>query len=49
MPEIIDGMSMDLAAANMDKLKSVFPECFAEGKLNNSETINWEVKIDLIN
>ncbi|MPM08123.1 hypothetical protein SDC9_54435 [bioreactor metagenome] len=31
---IIDGMSMDLEAANMDKLKSVFPECFAEGKLN---------------
>ncbi|MPL96608.1 hypothetical protein SDC9_42790 [bioreactor metagenome] len=31
---IIDGLSMDLEAANMDKLKSVFPECFAEGKLD---------------
>lgn len=34
MPEIMDGMSMDLERANMDKLRSVFPECFAEGKLN---------------
>ena len=34
MPEIIDGFSMNLEAANMDKLKSVFPECFAEGKLD---------------
>jgi len=31
---IIDGLSMDLEAANMDKLKSVFPECFAECKLD---------------
>ena len=34
MPEIIDGMSMDLERANMDKLRSVFPECFAEGQLD---------------
>lgn len=34
MPEIIDGMSMNLESMNMDKLKSVFPECFAEGKLD---------------
>lgn len=34
MPEIMDGMSMDLERANMDKLRSVFPECFAEGKLD---------------
>lgn len=31
---ILDGMSMDLENANMEKLKSVFPECFAEGKLD---------------
>lgn len=31
---LIDGMSMDLEAGNMDKLKSAFPECFAEGKLD---------------
>ena len=30
----LDGMSMDIEAANMEKLKSVFPECFAEGKLD---------------
>lgn len=30
---ILDGLSMNLEQANMDKLKSVFPECFSEGKL----------------
>lgn len=34
MPEIMDGLSMDIERANMDKLKVVFPECFAEGKLD---------------
>lgn len=34
MPNIIDGLSMDIEQTNMDKLKAVFPECFAEGKLD---------------
>ena len=34
MADIMDGMSMNLEQANMDKLKVVFPECFAEGKLD---------------
>ena len=34
MADIMDGMSMNLEQANMDKLKAVFPECFAEGKLD---------------
>ena len=34
MPETMDGLSMDLERANMDKLRAVFPECFAEGKLD---------------
>jgi len=34
MHDILDGMSMNLEQANMDKLRSVFPECFAEGKLD---------------
>ncbi len=34
MREMMDGMSMDLEQANLDKLRSVFPECFAEGKLD---------------
>ncbi len=34
MPEIMDGLSMNIERANMDKLKAVFPECFAEGKLD---------------
>jgi len=34
MPEMIDGMSLNLEETNIDKLKAVFPECFAEGKLD---------------
>lgn len=34
MSEMIDGMSMNLEQTNMDKLKAVFPECFAEGRLD---------------
>ena len=34
MNETIDGMSMNIEHINMEKLKSVFPECFAEGKLD---------------
>ena len=30
----LDGMSMDLERANMEKLRSVFPECFSEQKLD---------------
>lgn len=31
---MMDGMSMNLEQANMAKLRAVFPECFAEGKLD---------------
>ena len=31
---ILDGLSMNIEQTNMDKLKSIFPECFAEGKLD---------------
>ena len=34
MFDTIDGLSMDLERANLDKLRSVFPECFSEGKLD---------------
>ena len=30
----LDGLSMNLESANMQKLKVCFPECFAEGKLD---------------
>ena len=30
----LDGLSMDLENANIEKLKSVFPECFSEEKLD---------------
>ena len=32
--DTMDGLSMDLERANLDKLCGVFPECFAEGKLD---------------
>lgn len=34
MIETMDGLSMNIELANMDKLKAVFPECFTEGKLD---------------
>ena len=34
MSEKLDGLSMNLENANMEKLKACFPECFAEGKLD---------------
>ncbi len=30
----IDGMSMDIEKSNLDKLRSVFPDCVVEGKLD---------------
>ena len=32
--DTMDGLSMDLERANLGKLRGVFPECFAEGKLD---------------
>lgn len=32
--ERLDGMSMNIEQTEIDKLKSVFPQCFAEGKLD---------------
>lgn len=34
MTDKLDGLSMDLENANMEKLKTVFPECFSEGALD---------------
>ena len=34
MSNTMDGFSMNIEQANMDRLKAVFPECFAEGKLD---------------
>ena len=32
--DIMDGLSMDIAAAEQDKLRAIFPQCFVEGKLD---------------
>ena len=34
MSEKMDGLSMNLEQVNLDKLRSVFPECVSEGKLD---------------
>lgn len=32
--EKLSGMSMDIEQANVEKLKSVFPECVSDWKIN---------------
>ena len=32
--DTMDGLSMNLERANLDKLRNLFPECFTEGKLD---------------
>ena len=34
--ERLDGLSMDIAAAEQEKLRTVFPQCFVEDKLDES-------------
>ena len=34
MTDKLDGLSMDISAAEQDKLRVVFPQCFVEGKLD---------------
>ncbi|MDO5113593.1 MAG: site-specific DNA-methyltransferase, partial [Planctomycetia bacterium] len=34
MSEPLDGRSMDVEAANREKLRAVFPECFSDGRLD---------------
>lgn len=36
----VDGKSMDITAAEKEKLKAVFPECFSEGKLDVDKLLN---------
>lgn len=39
MTEKLDGLSMDIAAAEQDKLRAVFPQCFVEGKLDERKLL----------
>lgn len=34
MPDFLDGLSMNIEQTNLDKLRSLFPECVSEGKLD---------------
>lgn len=36
----MDGVTMDIEQAEKDKLKSVFPQCFTEGKLDVAMLLN---------
>ena len=38
--EKMDGMSMDIEAAERQKLRAVFPQCFSEGKLDVDKLLN---------
>lgn len=38
--EKISGLSMDIEGVNKEKLKSIFPECFVEGKLDIDKLLN---------
>ena len=37
--ERIDGLSLDTAAAEQDKLRAIFPQCFVEGKLDERKLL----------
>lgn len=39
MIEKLDGMSLNVEQAELDKLRAVFPQCFAEGKLDLSKLL----------
>jgi len=39
MTDKLDGLSMDIAAAEQDKLRAVFPQCFVEGKLDERKLL----------
>ena len=47
MTDKIDGLSMDLEAANLEKLRSVFPECFVEGGLDMTKLLDLFGKYDI--
>lgn len=38
--EKVSGLSMDIEGVNKEKLKSIFPECFVEGKLDIDKLLN---------
>lgn len=40
MTNKLDGLSLDLENVNKDKLKSIFPECFAEGMLDINKLLS---------
>lgn len=41
MTEKLDGLTLDLEAANKDKLRAVFPECFTEGRLDIDKLLSF--------
>jgi len=40
MNDVIDGMSMDIEQIERDKLRSVFPQCFSDGRLDIDKLLN---------
>jgi len=46
--EKIDGLSMDIADAQQDKLRAVFPQCFVEGRLDERKLLELLGTFDTI-
>ena len=44
-----DGQSMDIERADRDKLQSLFPQCFVEGKLDIDSLITHAMPLEKIN
>ena len=40
MDEKMNGLSMDIEAADRDKLREVFPQCFTDGRLDIDKLLN---------
>jgi adenine-specific DNA-methyltransferase len=40
MDEKMNGLSMDIEAADRDKLRAVFPQCFTDGRLDIDKLLN---------
>jgi len=40
MADKLEGLSMNIEAANKEKLRAVFPECFTEGQLDTDKLLS---------
>lgn len=48
MTNKLSGLTLDLESTNKDKLKSVFPECFTEGREKLSAKVVRQFVVEVI-